>query len=128
MIMSHWRSFWLAGVASAKKIKSKESAAQPQQHLSSIVSIQHTQRWHTHLEADEAAETAEDAVDLAAEEEVVIGVEEEVLVLQEAVVEVSFTSPRRLLKRLRSGRALLLALAQTKTRPKVADRRVRRSR
>ena len=75
------------------------------------------------------AEIAEDAVDLAAEEEVVIGVEEEDLVLQEAVVEVSFTSPPALLlKRLRSGRALLLALAQTKTRPKVADRRVRRSR
>jgi hypothetical protein len=66
--------------------------APSQQHLcNSIVSIQHTQRWHTHPEVDAGGETAADAAVSVAEEVVIEEDEED---FQEAVVEVSFTSPR----------------------------------
>lgn len=80
----------LAG-ASAEK-KDFKIQALPQQHLcTSIVSTQHTQRWHTHPEVDAGEEIAGDAAELVAEEVVTEEGEED---FQEAVVEVSFRSPR----------------------------------
>jgi hypothetical protein len=76
---------------------------------------------------DEEEEIEGAAVDLVAEE-VVTGEDEEGF--REVVVEVSFTSPRssdsQEIEVL--GHKSLLALAQKFLRPKVADRRVRRSR
>jgi hypothetical protein len=77
--------------ASVKNNFFKFQAPSQQYLCTSIVPLQHTQRWHTHPEVDAGEETAAHAAVSVADEVVTEEDEED---FQEAVVEVSFTSSR----------------------------------